>query len=639
MVTAAAIDWRGARVYTSRMRVALLLLVAASVRAGAQGARAQPAGLAQPEAPCAQPQDAGAVNAPTPCPRLNAASRLSDAGADISALRPEDTKALKEVLDKTFDSSGDKPELSIPAGMFHASAQDPVAAARPAAPALKGALPELPAPAATRTRPQGIPSGWVYAGLGVVIAGAAVGAFVIGTPIAVGVAGVVGTVALITGAVYHHADSENKVWSASKSQGEIETVDVANRAAAAESLHNIRAAAAARRGRMLARIADAERRGAKTVDDKTHDSLKRARAYAGYDSLVVARAALQENVVSADAAQRAGGQLPAHWSESVAALEGEAARTGKEGALARELKALSAEIAQENVTAGQLQGDIQRFEKTVPGMFGGQLKDQAAKANAELQRFRDMEIAPETALHARANGAMRGRVSDRIYGERDEFKKRRDRFDRLSALSGGPLKSATELAHKVDSDLSTMASARATEAAMLVLAAANEHVAVEHCETVTDSKGDSHQDCHTEYEDHSFVYKAAASAAATSAQGAARDAQGGIDALKSAVPALAAHPVIQAEGLSAALPTAFGSSVDAGHGVFFDMFLPAWGSLIASGFNESSATSVRAKFAPVMGAIDSVKATVKSRQDGEDRWVNGQIDSDLTRQMDEAGAR
>jgi hypothetical protein len=326
--------------------------------------------------------------------------------------------------------------------------------------------------------------------------------------------------------------------------------------------------------------------------------------------------------------------MPQAWRDAIRAARAEGGARPenlREGELALVLKDFRGELAREQAEAVRFDALLTQFEKSVPKVFGGNLKDQAKTAKAEIQRFRNAEISVEGAIHDAANSSMRRRVEDRIYDKdkQPEFIKRRDHRDSLAGLAEGPLKSAVSLARSIDKNLQEIVSQRGIETAMLAAAVLNEHVAVQKCEREPDGS----QGCHTEYEDHSMMYKALAAAAGLAAQSAGHRAQGEIDALRDQLSRLAADKTLKAEGLAAALPLSAGPNVGSGGGGLFDMLLPGFASLLVSGFSAGAASDVRAKFGPVKGAIESVNGVIKERRAGESRWLDGRIDQDLQRQM------
>ncbi|MCX5796200.1 MAG: hypothetical protein NTY77_11945 [Elusimicrobia bacterium] len=541
----------------------------------------------------------------------------------------------KKALDNAYDRSayqGDAGDVAVAAGQPGRS-NARVLPSSPRAPSLQG--PSIPVPAAAAPAWR---SGWksivVYGGLAVVTVAAVAGAVVIATPVAFVAAGAVAVAAITGGALWHHGQAADKEWTYSKSFREISNLAQAIRARNAGALDDMRQTAEARRQRMEDRIAAAEAVGAKTVADATNDPLAKAATLAGFDGLVIVRTALNGNELSEEPGRRVGGLTPQAWKDAIRGAQTagqQRPERAREGELARVLKDFHGELSREKAEAGRFDALLGEFQKTVPLVFGGNLKDQAKTAKAEIQRFKDSEISVEGGIHEAEDSAMRKRVSDRIYGQdqQPEFIKRRDHHDSLTGLAEGPLKSAVGLARSVDKDLQEMISQRNTETAMLAMAVMNEHVPVTKCER--DSDGG--QSCHTEYEDHSGTYKMMAAVAGSAAQAAAHKAQGEIDALRGQVSQLASNKTLKSEGLVAALPLTAGPNVSAGGGGLLDMFIPGFASLLMTGFNAGSASDARAKFGPVKGALESVNGVIKERQAGEGRWLDGQIDQDLQRQM------
>lgn len=439
------------------------------------------------------------------------------------------------------------------------------------------------------------------------------------------IVGIVAAAAIAVGVIWHNGQSKNDLWQNSKSNQDIVAVEKARRAGDAEALFTIGKDARVRQKDMNEKIADAKSRGDKKVDDKTGDNLKTAGALATFDGLAGMRAEENANALSKDAARRAGGELPSAWQERVAALDAAARASGDEGSLALELKALRGDLSRDEATASRFASDIKDFDASVPGLFGGRLKDMEKKAEADLAEFNASEVAPERALLAQYDGAMRARVSAKLAAQSPEYQSHLAHLDRLSDASQS-VAPALELAQQVDKDLRDMASHEHARQANLLFASQNENVRVDDVDNHGNVVG-------YHFEDHSSTYKALAASEGAEARASAASAQAGIKALHAILPGLRRDKTLSDEGLTFALPAPPTQQVGQSGSVFFDFWIPASWNLFGSVFTESQAGQARASFAPVLGSLQQVSAEISSRKSGEAGWVNKAVDRDLDRQM------
>ncbi len=457
----------------------------------------------------------------------------------------------------------------------------------------------------------------------------------------------VAAAAIIGGTIfgfYEHSKAQNEMWLRSKSESQIVQIEKARRAgeafqsaqdsvdgAEAQALLETAQAAQARQQRMDERIAAAVAAKHKTVDDKTHDSIKKARELAAFDGLAWSRATIAHNFASANPKTRVGEQTPRRWTGREEELEKNAIDTKFEGFLALSLKDLHGEVGREKAAAGQIDGQLKNYDKQVPALFGGKMAEDAKKGKADLKDFQDREIGPEEGLWAAKNGAMRGRVSDRLYSEREDYRTHRDHRDRLTTLFDAKVDPAYKTASGIDSDLSGMISHRNAEAFDMTLASLHTHdYAGESC----DSDG---KNCHSVYEDNSGIYRAMAAGEASAAASDARSANAGLERLKPMVSALYADKTLAQEQLIGLLPKVQGHAVgEGGFDVFGDLLLHPLFGIFGGLSSASSGESARSSFAPVLGALRAVDGEVAGRRDGEINWVEGNISRDLDGQMEKA---
>ncbi|MBI5240168.1 MAG: hypothetical protein HY926_06825 [Elusimicrobia bacterium] len=454
-------------------------------------------------------------------------------------------------------------------------------------------------------------------------------------PVVAIVAIVAAVVAAGTGVYFWlRGKNKNETWQNSKSNQDIIALEKARRDKDAPALEKIKAEARGRQQRMDGRIADAQSAGSKKIDlsDGKSISVKDAQTFAAFDGLAAARAEMTHNAVSQDPAKRVGAEPPAVWQAQVSGLEAQAKTTEFEGTLALSLKSLRSEIGSEDAAAARFEKDIAKFDERVPGLFGGRLKEMTKRAQQDLGEFKSAEIAPEKALFDKANGAMRGRVSDRLSAKDAEYQSHLARLDTLNGAAEGTLKSAVEMAQQVDKDMADMARHEQSRALNLMLASQNENVLVNDY----DSQG---RVIGSHYEDHSATFKALAASAGAEARAAAASAQAGVKALNTIIPLLHKDPVLKAEGLTFALPANKGKGPNANGSVFFDFWLPASWNFFMTMFSESQANQARSGFAPIKGALESVMAEVNSRRAAERAWTDKQIDRVLDGQMKQAGTK
>ncbi|MBI5208516.1 MAG: hypothetical protein HY927_00920 [Elusimicrobia bacterium] len=428
--------------------------------------------------------------------------------------------------------------------------------------------------------------------------------------------------------------SKNDAWENSKSNQDVIALEKARRDNDPAPLNAIKTESRGRQKRMDERVANAQSAGKKEIELSNGKSIsvKEGRTFAAFDGLVAARAEMNENAVSKDSSKRVGGELPSTWQQNLSGLETTAKSSEFEGALAVSLKSLRAELGRQDAAQAQYEKDVARFDETVPGLFGGRLKEMTKRGLSDIAEFKSSEIAPEKAAFERFNGAMRGRVSDRLADRDAEYQTHLARLQDLTGAADGTLKSAVEMAQGADKDMADMASHEKSRAMYLLLASQNENVEV----VDYDSQG---RRTGSHYEDHSATYKAMAASEGAEARAAGASAQAQIKALSKIIPLLHKDPVLKAENLTFALPTQSNTRVGGqGGSVFFDFWMPASWNFFMTMFSESQALQARSAFAPVKGALESVLNEVNARRKGEAAWTDKQIDKVLDGQMAKAPA-
>ncbi|MBI5883607.1 MAG: hypothetical protein HZB91_10950 [Elusimicrobia bacterium] len=426
--------------------------------------------------------------------------------------------------------------------------------------------------------------------------------------------------------------SKNDKWENSKSNQDIIAVEKARRDNDPAPLGTIKTEARGRQKRMEERVANAQSAGKKEIElsDGKSISVKEGKTFAAFDGLVASRAEMNENAVSKDASKRVGGELPSTWQQNLSGLEALSKSSEFEGSLALSLQSMRAELGRQDAALAQYEKDVARFDDTVPGLFGGRLKDMTKRGQADIAEFKSSEIAPEKASFEKFNGAMRTRVSDRLANRDVEYQEHLAHLQNLTGAAEGTLKSAVEMAQEADKAMAEMASHEKSRAMYLLLASQNENVEV----VDYDSQG---RRTGSHYEDHSATYKALAASEGAAARASGATAQAQIKALSTIIPLLHKDPVLKAENLTFALPTQSNTRVGGqGGSVFFDFWMPASWNFFMTMFSESQALQARAAFAPVKGQLESVLAEVNSRRKGEVAWTDKQIDKVLRDQMAKA---
>lgn len=442
------------------------------------------------------------------------------------------------------------------------------------------------------------------------------------------VAGVVAAVGITIGAFWYHAAKKNEVWDASKSAAEVVQIQRAQDAKDESTLLDISQEAYARRQRMLDRIAQAQAGNKDRVDDKDHDPINKAEAYAAFDGLIGGRAALSHNAVSQDPAKRLGEQTLATWQGRINDEQAKAAARGFDGDLAVRLQEMSIEEGRETAAAGRIGGDFKTFKDKVPSLFGGNMSSQFDRADEALQSFKSGEIDAEDAVRAAADAAMRGRVDGRLYAANAEYQGHRDHRDRLGDLHDR-VEPVLEQAQRVDKDLSDAIDHLHSRQLYLALAMQHE----DDVETYTGSDGKTH----TRHVDNSGTYKLLAATEASNAQASISSAKAGMAALRPLIEQLRRDKGIGEEGLGFALNSNTGSvSGNGGLGVWGDLFLPGFWSFIGSSFDESHVQNARSRFAPVLQGLQSVQNEVGVRKASESGWVDGRIQREVNDEMGRA---
>jgi hypothetical protein len=428
---------------------------------------------------------------------------------------------------------------------------------------------------------------------------------------------------------YVNSIRKNRLWTASKAYADVIRIEDARAKNDESALAQIGKDVRQRHQRMVSVVSQAETAKAKIVSNQTKDSLELAKRYAAFDLLAAGRAELNVNAVSQNAKRRIGGDLPAAWKKLLTTEDAEALSSAFEGKLALHLKRLQAEIATQHEASEKIGRGFESFEQLIPKLFGGQMAEEAARGKKDLAEFASAETGTEQVIYDDFNGAMRGRVSDRLYSEREDFRSRRNRRDRLAALQDGPVRQAVETAQNIDQNLAEALSSLQSEQTYLMLAAANTAVPV--TRTSTDSKGNTTTE--VTIEDQSGPYRAMAMTAAASASSSASQAQAGFERMPGLMVALHNDPVMASERLLDRIPEGQVREVDGGSGLWMNWIMPPLFGLFSSMGSASSISSTRDAFAPVMRRLEGLADEVGARHTAENGWVNGEIDQDLNAQM------
>jgi hypothetical protein len=461
------------------------------------------------------------------------------------------------------------------------------------------------------------------------------------------IGGVVLALAVAIGALVHHGQKQDAFWKGSKAAADIVSVERAKRAGDAEALFTLAREARARQAQEREQVADAKARHAETIGSQ---KVSEVETLAAFDGLAAARAELGANEVSKDAARRLGGKLPSDWQGKIGSLDAQAKSSGYEGAVARELDQLSAEVTKERAADGALQGDLRAFDDKVPGIAGGLLKEQSRAARAELSKFESEELNAESNLHASELSAVRGRVYARLASGSAEFKSHADRRDALSAAADGSLKSAVELAQGIDDNLRDMSRHLANKTAALKdadklenEAAQLTHVAV--YVQAKDAQGNPMVDGQgrpvqvlDHYEDQSQPKRDAARAKrdearseADQARGLAVSADRSAVALRTLIVALRRDGTLEKEGLSSALPSRV---PDVRVYIGYDWYDIGSADLefFLNQLTEEQANEVRSRFGGVVEPLKQARSELSSRSAAEGRWLDSRVSDELQRE-------
>ncbi|MFA6029833.1 MAG: hypothetical protein WC969_08270 [Elusimicrobiota bacterium] len=627
---------------TTPVSPALLKTAVPTPVAAPAKAAAQPKGRGLRKAAGLKPLPAAEVSpAPTAASKAAAQESLRKLGASLEEGKGSRKSAAQTSaeLGTTYDNAKTRPDSDLVVQAESAGSAAPKSSRLAKSKQRKARAAdaeEPPAPDAEPKTKSGVSPWLKIAAIGTVtLAAAAAAFFFIPEPVTAQyvAGGILAAGFTALGAIYYRSVRLNREWTKSKSAKDIARLDSARRSSDAAMLRLIADGASARRGRMEERIRKAKTARSDTVESVTKDSVKKAERLVAYDGLIVARGRLGENMVSKDPYERIGGELPGTWKERLAAEEGPAVETGFEGKLALQLKAMSAESVKTQRAVEHVRADIDAFEKVVPSLFGGELEKNLLKARRDLASVQKTELDAEKGLFTRTNEDMRGRVSDRLYSERADFKSHRDRYDRLHALHEQKVAPVVGIAEGIRRSLDDALSNLHSEQMNLALAAANTHVAVTKYRTVSDGKGGSRSESYIEYEDHSFMYRALAASAASSASSNISEANSALKRLPDLVSALAADETMKSEGLVPSLPSKDRDSVSGNMGGALDFFLPPLFGLFSSLSSESSVSSALNAFHPVLSKLTALQETVGKRTDDESGWVNEQISKDLEEQM------
>jgi hypothetical protein len=362
-----------------------------------------------------------------------------------------------------------------------------------------------------------------------------------------------------------------------------------------------------------------------TGDQKAQKTQTREAAFLGL-SLARAELALDD---SKHPDQRTSGATLQHWQSHLGTIDQQATShvtPTSEGKLALELKKLEAETHKTQGIADGHGEAIARFEDHVPIAFGGQMAREAKATKAMLQKLRDDEIGGERTLHSSLTGKMRGRISDRLSGERTDFKQRRVRHGELQKLRQGKLGKAIAEAEHAESELAAAISDRQWESHYQAQALAHKND-VEHYTEDGQQK--------TRIVDNSHQYLTQASWYASSAQTHTSNANRSMSDLEGHLHALASDATMKQENLATPGKHGLGDA-QRGPGWAEELFLPTAFNLFSNFSAQSSLSSAKGAVSRKLGALGQLHDEVSRREGDEQKWMDQQIDADLSRQMQAA---
>jgi hypothetical protein len=351
----------------------------------------------------------------------------------------------------------------------------------------------------------------------------------------------------------------------------------------------------------------------------------------------IMRAELESNN-DPDARHRlSGATLPA-WKSQLGGFDTQAqakVTRESEGPLALALVELAGEMKAEQAVLVSHNAAIAQFEDFVPAAFGGPMAKEVKRAKQLVSELKDGELNGEQELHGALTTKMRGRVSDRLAGENGEFKQRRVRHGDLKTLREGPVEGALHEAQRADSELGSAISDRQMEAFNETEAMMHTADVETYYDSESDGNGGTRSVARTRTVDNSGSYRAMAAMYASSARTHMSNANNAMSNLSGKLQSLASDRTMLSEQLAS--PHHGGmTSASGGPGLVGELFMPEAFNLFSNFMSSGNLSSAQSGVQQKLGALKSLHDEVSRRETGERTWLDGQIDTDLGRQMSTA---
>ena len=280
--------------------------------------------------------------------------------------------------------------------------------------------------------------------------------------IAIGV-GAVSAFAILSGSFIKHKLDQGKQYERSKSRANMEALAHAIESNDVNALMDIARIARDRHARMTNEIAQAIASHSDHVNNVTKDPLRKAQAYAAYDSFVEAAAVLGENKLNASSTNRIGGLTLNAWRARFDVLVKGSQKTGHEGQVLGAINELRKNVSKLRAGADKIEGEIKNFDALAPFLFGKTMAKDIAGARALLNDLRTGEIDGKDNLAKEAMDKTRQRISDRLQASDSTFAQHvssRDQFEAVIEKDLGPV---AKLANDIHSGLLSVADLRETE--------------------------------------------------------------------------------------------------------------------------------------------------------------------------------
>ncbi|MBF0521685.1 MAG: UDP-glucose 4-epimerase GalE [Candidatus Omnitrophica bacterium] len=435
---------------------------------------------------------------------------------------------------------------------------------------------------------------------------------------------------LLVGGFYYHGATQSQIWEKSKSKADIVSIEKYHQQRDRMGLKVISKKAEARYQKIIREIQRAREQKAKTVGNETNDKIALAEKYSVFDQFTETYADLAENDVDDNPAQRMGGNVPSAWKTRLGSQERDAVETGREGILALTLNNLSNEIGIQLRLINVEKKHINQFKKVAPTFFKGEMGTDIGKVDSSLTNYFVNENTTETQMLNDYTFRQRDRVNKMLYKTNASYHWHSDHFSGLSNFHQKKLSPAIQSADKIVKYIKSMQSNKSLETMNLGLATMH----------MADVEMETDQDGHmtTKIVNNSGPYLALAATFAAAASVDAHNANKEAARLKNLLPLFMNDPLFQQENLQG--PFANLNWKDQASGILhpiLDFVLPPTFSLIGNIFSDNGSTGLQT-IEPVRQALHTSEASITPRINVEHKWIDGQIDTEISRQIEEEKA-